>query len=131
MAVPAHSGPLDGAGDRGVCPYFHQAIELVGKRWTGAIVQALLPSPRRFSELAQAVPEISDRLLSARLRELEEEGLVVRQVMPGSPVRVQYALTAKGHALEPALSALHVWGRRYLSNVAGASEQPRVQPHAG
>ena len=56
---------------RGVCPYYHEAVELLGKRWTGAIVHALLPGPMRFSEIAQAIPQISDRLLSMRLRELE------------------------------------------------------------
>jgi DNA-binding HxlR family transcriptional regulator len=131
MAVPAHSDPLDGARDNGVCPFFHQAVELVGKRWTGAIVQALLPSSRRFSELAQAVPEISDRLLCARLRELEMQGLVVRQVLPGSPVRVVYALTPKGRALEPALRALHVWGRRYLAAGAIQPTSVGVPPRAG
>ena len=57
--------------DASVCPYFHEAVELVGKRWTGAIVDALLPAPMRFSEIAHAIPQISDRLLSMRLRELE------------------------------------------------------------
>jgi DNA-binding HxlR family transcriptional regulator len=102
------------AGSQGVCPYFHQAVELVGKRWTGAIVGVLLPGPRRFSEISQAIPQISDRLLSTRLRELEAEGLVERHVLPGSPVRVEYALTSKGHALEPAIAQLKIWASDWL-----------------
>jgi DNA-binding HxlR family transcriptional regulator len=98
-----------------VCPYLHEAVEFVGKRWTGAIVGALLPGPRRFSEIAHAVPQISDRLVSMRLRELEGQGMVQRQVMDGTPVRVQYRLTEKGRALEPALQELRAWAREWLS----------------
>jgi DNA-binding HxlR family transcriptional regulator len=99
---------------RGVCPYFHEAVELVGKRWNGAIVHALLGGPMRFSALAQAVPQISDRLLSMRLRELEGAGIVVRRVHEGSPVRVAYELTPKGRALEPTVVALRAWAREWL-----------------
>jgi DNA-binding HxlR family transcriptional regulator len=114
METAARSSALDGAAAKEVCPYYHQAVELVGKRWTGAIVGALMPAPRRFSEIANAIPQISDRLLSSRLRELEAKGIVVRQVLPGAPVRVQYALTPKGRALEPAVSALRLWARQWL-----------------
>jgi DNA-binding HxlR family transcriptional regulator len=98
----------------GVCPYFHEAVELVGKRWNGAIVHVLLAGPTRFSALAVAVPQISDRLLSMRLRELESAGIVARQVYDGSPVRVEYELTAKGRALEPTVRALRAWAREWL-----------------
>ena len=96
-----------------VCPHFHQAIELIGKRWTGAIVCALTERPMRFGELAKAVPGLSDRLLSQRLRELEEEGLVQREVEAGSPVRVTYSLTEMGNELDPAIKELRVWARRW------------------
>lgn len=96
-----------------VCPYFHAAIELIGKRWTGAIVCALTERPLRFGELSRAVPGLSDRLLSQRLRELEEEGLVRREVEPGSPVRVTYSLTQKGNELRPAIAELRNWARRW------------------
>ncbi|HVC07852.1 MAG TPA: helix-turn-helix domain-containing protein [Solirubrobacterales bacterium] len=98
---------------RGVCPHFHAAIELIGKRWTGAIVCALTERPLRFGELAKAVPGLSDRLLSQRLRELEEEGLVEREVEPGTPVRVTYSLSGKGAELGPAISELRLWARRW------------------
>lgn len=96
-----------------VCPDFHAAVELIGKRWAGAIVWALAERPHYFAELAQAVPGLSDRLLSRRLRELEAEGLVERSVHPGSPARVSYALTEKGQALEPALRELRSWAKRW------------------
>lgn len=97
----------------GVCPHFHAAIELIGKRWTGAIVFALTEGPLRFGELAKAVPGLSDRLLSKRLRELEDEGLVRREVEPGSPVRVTYSLTEAGAGLQPALVELKAWANRW------------------
>ena len=114
MSEPARSTTLDGAGRDEVCPYYHEAVELIGKRWTGAIVDALLPGQRRFSEIAQAIPDLSDRLLSMRLRELESEGIVKRRVREGSPVRVEYALTDKGGALEPAIRALREWAREWV-----------------
>jgi DNA-binding HxlR family transcriptional regulator len=114
MAAPAQSITLDGAGRDGVCPYYHQAVELIGKRWTGAIVDALLAEPRRFSEIAHSISQISDRLLSMRLRELEAEGIVERRVSDGPSVRVEYALTPKGRALEPAIGALRFWAREWI-----------------
>lgn len=96
-----------------VCPHFHCAIELIGKRWTGAIVVALTERPMRYAELGKAVPGLSDRLLSQRLRELEEEGLVERQVEAGTPVRVTYSLTVVGQELDPVLSELKSWARRW------------------
>lgn len=98
---------------QGVCPHFHAAIELIGKRWTGAIVCALTERPLRFGELAKAVPGLSDRLLSQRLRELEDEGVVEREVEPGTPVRVTYSLTEKGAELRPAIRELRLWARRW------------------
>jgi DNA-binding HxlR family transcriptional regulator len=99
----------------GVCPHFHAAIELIGKRWTGAIVFALSEEPLRFGELKKAVPGLSDRLLSRRLRELEREGLVEREVEPGSPVRVTYSLTEAGVELGPAIAELKSWAERWRS----------------
>ena len=97
----------------GVCPHFHAAIELIGKRWTGAIVCALTEGPMRFGELGKAVPGLSDRLLSQRLRELEGEGLVEREVEAGSPVHVTYSLTEAGAELRPAIVELKTWARRW------------------
>jgi DNA-binding HxlR family transcriptional regulator len=96
------------------CGLYHRAIELVGKRWTGAILLVLLDGPLHFSGIRQLVPELSDRLLSERLKELEAERIVERRVLDGSPVRVEYSLTAKGRALEPTLGALKQWAHEYL-----------------
>jgi DNA-binding HxlR family transcriptional regulator len=109
-----------GAKSVGCCPYYHEAIELIGKRWTGAIVAVLLNAPAegrggmRFSEIAQAVPELSDRLLSERMKELEARGVVERTVLAGPPVHVEYRLTEMGRALQPALSQLRDWARQWL-----------------
>jgi DNA-binding HxlR family transcriptional regulator len=97
------------------CPQYHQAVELVGKRWTGAIIIVLIEQgPLRFSEVKQAVPDLSDRLLSERMKELESEGIVRRRVIDDTPVRVEYALTEKGRALEPAVEALKRWAHSWL-----------------
>jgi len=96
------------------CVYYHRAVELIGKRWTGAIVAVLLDGPLHFSEIRRLVPEISDRLLSERLKELEAEGLVERRVIDGSPVRTEYSLTRKGEALEPAVRTLQRWAQDYM-----------------
>jgi DNA-binding HxlR family transcriptional regulator len=114
MQIAPESSTLNGVDANGVCPYYHQAVELLGKRWTGAIIGALMTTPKRFSEIGSWIPQISDRLLSSRLRELEAEGIVARQVLPGAPVRVRYALTEKGRALEPAVSALESWAQQWL-----------------
>jgi DNA-binding HxlR family transcriptional regulator len=100
------------------CGLYHQAIEMVGKRWTGAIVAVLLEGPARFSEIRDCVPDLSDRLLSERLKELEAEGIVGRRVLDGSPVRVEYSLTPKGRALEPTLRSLKQWANEHLPEPA-------------
>jgi DNA-binding HxlR family transcriptional regulator len=96
------------------CGLYHRAIELVGKRWTGAILMVLLDGPLRFSEVKVLVPDLSDRLLSERLKELEAEGIVERRVIDDVPVRVEYELTDKGQALEPAVRALKNWANSWL-----------------
>jgi DNA-binding HxlR family transcriptional regulator len=98
------------------CSLYHQAIELVGKRWTGAIVAVLLEGPARFSEIRGCVPDLSDRLLSERLKELEAEGIVERHVLDGNPPRVEYLLTDKGMALGPAIDSLKSWARAWLDS---------------
>jgi len=126
-AGTATSPPQDAAGaaspqdvaaplvsSRDVCPYYHEAVELLGKRWTGAIVHVLMAGPLRFSEIAQAIPQISDRLLSMRLRELESFGIIGRRVWDEPPVRVEYELTPKGKALGPTVTELRRWAREWL-----------------
>lgn len=98
-----------------LCGRFHRASELVGRRWTGAIIFVLLQSPRcRFAVLRAAIPDITDRMLSERLQELEHEGIVERTVVPETPVRVDYSLTRKGRALASAVDALAAWAEKWV-----------------
>jgi DNA-binding HxlR family transcriptional regulator len=110
------SAPADPglAGHEGLCPRFHRAVELIGRRWTGAIIRVLLSGPRRFNELLTDVPGISDRLLTERLRELEAAEIIRRDVLPCSPVRVRYELTAAGRELRETLDALGHWAERWI-----------------
>ena len=101
-------------GSPGLCARFHKAVELIGRRWSGAIIQILRQQPSRYAELRAAVPDITDRMLSERLRELEEEQIVARTVIPETPVRVEYSLTSKGRALAPALDAIGHWAERWV-----------------
>ena len=107
-----------------LCVRFHRAVELIGSRWTGAVIQLLFQGRMRFAELRAAIPDISDRMLSERLRELEGEGIVDR--LPDTPVRVEYSLTEKGRALEQALSAVGKWAERWVTDPlpAAASAGP-------
>jgi DNA-binding HxlR family transcriptional regulator len=126
MGAPEDTAGSDRGEDRSTscCPLYHEAVELVGRRWTGAILAVLMEGALRFSEIAQAVPELSDRLLSERMKELEGRGIVKRTVIPGPPLRVQYELSEMGRELEPALSELQSWARRWLGRHAAA--RPRV-----
>jgi DNA-binding HxlR family transcriptional regulator len=103
------------SGQAAVCPLYHRAIELIGRRWTGAILSAMHAGETRFSSLTEAVPGLSDRLLSERLKELEAEGIVVRTVFPEIPVRIEYTLTEKGRALGKVMDAIGAWAHRWLS----------------
>ena len=101
-------------GNADLCPRYHRAVELIGRRWTGAVVRTLMGGPRRFNELLAAIPGISDRLLTERLRELERANVVRRQVYPESPVRVVYELTQCGVELGPALDEIARWAERWI-----------------
>src|SRR3989475_13218089 len=100
--------------DEHVCPRFHRAIELVGKRWNGAVIRALMDRPRRFGEILEAVPDLHDRLLSERLKELEAEEIVQRRVYPETPVRIEYALSERGRDLQRILPEVEHWANRCL-----------------
>jgi DNA-binding HxlR family transcriptional regulator len=116
VSVNDEATAVDGAEERAACcTFYHQAVELVGKRWTGAILSVLMDGPLRFSEVKVLVPDLSDRLLSERLKELEAEGIVERKVSQDLPARVDYALTEKGRALQPAVRALKDWAQDWLA----------------
>ncbi|MCA9821489.1 MAG: helix-turn-helix domain-containing protein [Dehalococcoidia bacterium] len=101
------------------CPRYHQAVELIGRRWSGAILRAMLAGVNRFSGLTDAIPGMSDRLLSDRLKEFEAEGLVERIVFPDIPVRIEYRLTEKGRALLPVVEAVAAWAEEWIPAAAG------------
>ncbi len=104
-----------------LCPQFHRASELIGRRWTGAIIYVLLKGRCRFATLRDAISDITDRMLSERLQELEQEGIVERTVVPDTPVRVEYALTKKGRALASAFDAIADWAHKWMDSEARAS----------
>jgi DNA-binding HxlR family transcriptional regulator len=113
-------------GSAGLCARFHKAVELIGRRWSGAIIQILRQRPSRYAELRAAIPDITDRMLSERLRELEDETIVARTVIPETPVRVEYSLTSKGRALAPALDAIGHWAERWVE-----ADPAKTLPTAG
>jgi len=97
------------------CPRYHEAVEIIGARWSGAILQVMLGGASRFGEIEAAVPEMSSRMLSQRLKQLESKGVVERSVIPAKPVRIAYRLTAKGRALAPVVQALSAWADRWVT----------------
>jgi len=106
-----------------LCARFHRASELIGRRWTGAIIFVLLKSRCRFATLRAAISEITDRMLSERLQELEREGILERTVIPEMPVRVEYALTRKGRALASTMDAIAEWAEKWIP-----LEEPAAAP---
>ena len=107
-----------------VCPRYHHAVELLGRRWAGAIIRLLLTGPSRYNELRARIPDISDRMLAERLKELELEGVVVRTVLPEAPIGVEYGLTEKGRALEAPVMAIGKWAEKWLAAPPTQSKVP-------
>ena len=103
------------------CRAFQTAIEVLGRPWTALILNVLQPGPRRFSEIGDGSEGLGDKVLSARLKDLEARGLVLRSVEPGPPVRVTYGLTNKGRAFGQVAEAIERWGRELVS------EEPPVR----
>ena len=116
-------GELQPEALTGFCPRYHQAIEIIGRRWTGAIIRALLAGDTRFSQIRSTIPGLSDRLLSERLKELEAEGIVERRVLADTPVRIEYHLTAKGEDLADVVQAASAWAEQWLP-AGGSSGTP-------
>jgi DNA-binding HxlR family transcriptional regulator len=113
-----------------VCPRFHHAVELIGRRWSGAILMVLLQGTSRFTDIVQAVPGLSDRLLSERLKELEAEGIVQRIVHAETPVRIEYQLTSMGRDLSAVTEAVSCWAERWLPGSVPV-EEPELVGAAG
>lgn len=108
---PSPSGALEAPS--AYCPAFQGAVELIGKRWSGAIVRSMLAGSVRFSDILGQIPGLSDRLLSERLRELEAAEIVERRVYPELPVRIEYTLTDKGRELRDIVLAIGSWADRW------------------
>jgi DNA-binding HxlR family transcriptional regulator len=130
MEAPEDTDTNVHRGPTACCPLYHEAVELVGRRWTGAILAVLMEGALRFSEIAQAVPELSDRLLSERMKELERRGMVERRVISGPPLRVEYALSQMGRELEPALFEIQRWANRWLGERRASSSSLTARPPA-
>ncbi len=96
-----------------MCPKFENAFELLGKRWTGLIIRTLLGGQNRFSEISEAIPNMSARMLTERFKELEMHGIVIRKVYPETPVRIEYELTEKGRELEAAMDEIQKWAEKW------------------
>ena len=111
-----------------VCSKFHRAVELIGGRWTGAIIQTLLQGKTRYALIKAAIPDITDRMLSERLRSLEAEDLVTRWVIADTPVRVEYELTEKGRSLEHALHEISAWANRWIAPEGTQDEELAGRP---
>lgn len=97
-----------------VCTRFHTALELIGARWSGALLHMIFKGTHRYAELKAAIPGVNDTMLARRLRELEAAGLIERRVLDTSPVRVEYHLTEMGEELRPVLDELVVWAHKWI-----------------
>jgi DNA-binding HxlR family transcriptional regulator len=96
-----------------MCPKFENAFELLGKRWTGLIIRTLLSGQKRFSDIAEAIPNMSARMLTERFKELEKEGIISRRVYPETPVRIEYELSEKGRDLQYAMDEIQKWAEKW------------------
>ena len=98
-----------------MCPRFENAFELLGKRWTGLIIRTLLNGQNRFSDIEEAIPNMSARMLAERFKELEKEGIIIRKVYPETPVRIEYELTEKGRALQSVMDEIQKWAEQWTN----------------
>jgi len=96
-----------------MCEHFQRAAELIGKRWNPQVVRALQSGATRFGDIRGAIPQISDALLSDRLKELEAQGIVTRDVTPSTPVLIEYHLTERGRDLTKVMDELGRWAERW------------------
>ena len=97
-----------------MCPKYESAAELLGKKWTGLIVRVLLGGPKRFKEIKEQIPVMSDKMLTDRMKELETLAIVKRTVYPEMPVRIEYELTEKGRGLQPVIESIQDWGEQWM-----------------
>lgn len=97
-----------------LCPKFESAFQLLGKRWTGLIVRVLLDGPKRFKDISALIPNVSDKVLAERFKELEAAGILLRNVYPETPVRIEYSLTEKGRMLKSSMDEVQKWAEIFM-----------------
>ncbi|RUS45932.1 helix-turn-helix domain-containing protein [Cohnella sp. AR92] len=97
-----------------MCSKYESAAELLGKKWTGLIIRVMMGGPKRFKEIKEQIPDMSDKMLTDRMKELESHGVVKRTVYPEMPVRIEYELTDKGRDLEGVTNSIQAWGEKWL-----------------
>jgi DNA-binding HxlR family transcriptional regulator len=97
-----------------MCPKYESAAEMLGKKWTGLIIRVMLGGPKRFKEIKEQIPDMSDKMLTDRMKELESLGILTRTVYPEMPVRIEYELTEKGRNLEDVIQSIQSWGENWV-----------------
>ncbi|WP_337098042.1 winged helix-turn-helix transcriptional regulator [Paenibacillus sp. YIM B09110] len=97
-----------------MCPKYEAAADILGKKWTGRIIRVLLGGPKRFKEIKEQIPEMSDKMLTDRMKELETQNIINRNVYPEMPVRIEYDLTDKGRELQPVIESIQKWGEEWM-----------------
>jgi Predicted transcriptional regulators len=97
-----------------MCPKYEAAADILGKKWTGLIIRVMLGGPKRFKEIKEQIPEMSDKMLTDRMKELESQNIVKRTVYPEMPVRIEYDLTPKGRELQPVIESIQNWGEHWM-----------------
>ncbi|WP_245772980.1 winged helix-turn-helix transcriptional regulator [Paenibacillus catalpae] len=97
-----------------MCPKYEAAADILGKKWTGLIIRVMLGGPKRFKEIKEQIPEMSDKMLTDRMKELESLSIVKRTVYPEMPVRIEYELTPKGRELQPVIESIQSWGEHWM-----------------
>ncbi|WP_044640780.1 winged helix-turn-helix transcriptional regulator [Risungbinella massiliensis] len=97
-----------------ICPKFEAAIEILAKKWTGLIIRVLMEKTSRFRDIREQIPQMSERMLAERLKDLEAHGIVIRHVHAETPVRVEYELTQKGRDLTPVIESIQSWGEKWM-----------------
>ncbi|CAM3586807.1 helix-turn-helix domain-containing protein [Paenibacillus lupini] len=97
-----------------MCPKYEAAADILGKKWTGLIIRVMLGGPKRFKEIKEQIPEMSDKMLTDRMKELESQNIIKRTVYPEMPVRIEYELTPKGRELQPVIESIQNWGEHWM-----------------
>lgn len=101
-----------------ICPKFEKAITILSQRWTALVIYQLLHGKQRFNEIQSAIG-ISGKVLSDRLKDLEQQGLVKREVIPNTPVIIEYSLTEKGYSMKEILQTIEDWSQSWVTEVDG------------